>query len=94
MSGFSSFLPLAAIIVSLIAFVLIILFNKKPNVRETVTIVAAIAKFGIVFSMLGNVLDGKYPGMKLISLSPGIELALRVDEAGLFLHCLLLCFGL
>jgi multicomponent Na+:H+ antiporter subunit D len=83
MSGFSSFLPLAAIIVSLIAFVLIILFNKKPNVRETVTIVAAIAKFGIVFSMLGNVLDGKYPGMKLISLSPGIGLALRVDEAGI-----------
>ncbi|MDD2251379.1 MAG: monovalent cation/H+ antiporter subunit D family protein [Dehalococcoidales bacterium] len=83
MSGFSSFLPIAAIIVSLIAFVLIILFDKKPNAREAVTIIAAISKFGIVFSMVGYVLDGRYPQMRLFSLSPGIDLALRVDEAGI-----------
>lgn len=83
MNGYTSFLPIAAIIVSFIAFLLIIVFRNRPNIREAVTILASIGKFGIVFSMLGSVLEGRYPEAQLFSLSPGIGLALRVDEAGI-----------
>ncbi len=83
MNGYTSFLPIAAIIVSFIAFLLIIVFRNRPNIREAVTILASIGKFSIVFSMLGSVLEGRYPEAQLFSLSPGIGLALRVDEAGI-----------
>ncbi|MDD5486531.1 MAG: monovalent cation/H+ antiporter subunit D family protein [Dehalococcoidales bacterium] len=83
MNGYTSFLPIAAIIVSFIAFLLIIVFRNRPDIREAVTILASIGKFGIVFSMLGSVLEGRYPEAQLFSLSPGIGLALRVDEAGI-----------
>ncbi|MDD5605049.1 MAG: monovalent cation/H+ antiporter subunit D family protein [Dehalococcoidales bacterium] len=83
MSGILAFLPLAAILVSFVAFILIILLRNNPNAREAVTIIAAVSKFTIVFSMLEKVLAGNYPEIKLLSLSPGIELALKVDEAGI-----------
>lgn len=78
-----SYLPLAAVLISAVAIVFILLFRNRPNLREAVTLAAAAGKLAIVFSLLPQVLDGKYPAITLFSLSPGIGLALRVDEAGL-----------
>lgn len=75
-------MPLAAVLVSLLAAVLITL-TRRPNVRESWTIMAALAKFGIIFSMLPSVLQGRYPEITMFTISPGISLALKVDPLGI-----------
>ncbi len=75
--------PLLAVLVSLVAVVLIVIPNQRPNVRESWTILAALAKFALVASMLPLVLQGKYPAVTLFAISPGISLALKVDTLGI-----------
>ncbi|MFQ5996407.1 MAG: monovalent cation/H+ antiporter subunit D family protein [Dehalococcoidales bacterium] len=83
METFYSLKPLLAVLVSLVATVLIVIPNQRPNVRESWTILAALAKFAIVVSMLPSVLQGVYPAITLITISPGISLALKVDSLGI-----------
>ena len=78
-----SWKPLLAILVSLAATALIAIPNQRPNVRESWTIMAALAKFALVASMLPIVLQGKFPAITLFTISPGISLALRVDWMGI-----------
>ena len=75
--------PLVAVLVSLLAAALIVPSRRWPNVRESWTILAAVAKFGVVLSMVPSVLAGKYPAISLLEISPGISLALRVDNLGI-----------
>jgi multicomponent Na+:H+ antiporter subunit D len=75
--------PLAAVLVSLVAAVLILLTSRRPNLRETWTIAAALSKFAIVISMLPAVLGGRYPEIDLFEIAPGISLALKADALGL-----------
>ncbi len=83
MDSFFSIQPLMAVLVSLAAFGLIILFRNRPNLREAVTVIAAVSKLAVVLSMLPDVLGGRYPEITLVNLSPDIGLALRADEAGI-----------
>ncbi|MFC2067083.1 proton-conducting transporter membrane subunit [Chloroflexota bacterium] len=83
METYYSLMPLLAVLVSLLAAILIILSNRRPNVRESWTIIAAFAKFAIILSMLPDVLHGKYPEVTLFAISPGISLALKVDSLGI-----------
>lgn len=76
-------MPLIAVLVSLVAALLITLSGRRPNLRETWTVMAALAKFAIVLAMLPGVLAGKVPEMTLFTISPSVSLALRVDSAGL-----------
>ncbi|MFH1169101.1 MAG: proton-conducting transporter membrane subunit [Chloroflexota bacterium] len=82
METYFSLMPLAAVLVSELAVAPIVL-SKRPNIRETWTILAALAKFGIIASMLPSVLQGRYPEITLFSISPGISLALKVDSLGM-----------
>jgi multicomponent Na+:H+ antiporter subunit D len=76
--------PLLAILASAVGALLITLTGeKRRNLRESWTILAAVTKFGLVASMLPTVLAGGAPELRLVELSPGIELALRVDAAGI-----------
>jgi multicomponent Na+:H+ antiporter subunit D len=75
--------PLLAILVSALAAVAIAFSGRRPNLREGWTVAAAVAKFGLIFSMLPAVLRGDHPELTLVEISPGIELALRVDPAGI-----------
>ena len=59
METVTSVLPLAACLASLLAVIPIVLFGRWPNIREGVTLVAGLVKFGIVLSMLPGVLEGK-----------------------------------
>src|SRR3990170_7601803 len=81
--SFFSFAPLAAVLISLLAAVLISLSSRRPNLRETWTIVAALCKFAVVGSMVPTVLAGLYPEIKLFDIAPGISLALKADPLGL-----------
>jgi len=75
--------PLLALLVSLLAAILIVLSGRRPNLREGWTLLAAVVKFGLGFSLLGDVMSGGIPAVTLFEISPGIGLALRVDALGL-----------
>src|SRR3970040_1977544 len=81
--SYFSLAPLAAVFVSLIAAVLISLSSRRPNLRETWTIVAALCKFAVVSSMLPAVLSGLRPQITLFDIAPGVSLALKADPLGL-----------
>jgi len=75
--------PLLAVLISLLAALLIIFFRHRPNVRESCTLIAAVGKFAIVFSLLADVMGGLYPHITLFEIAPDVGLALRVDALGL-----------
>ncbi len=75
--------PLVTVLVSLLAAVMILFSSRSPNIREAWTLLAALAKFALVLSMLPEVLAGRYPSITLFELSPGITLALKVDPLGI-----------
>jgi multicomponent Na+:H+ antiporter subunit D len=79
-----SAVPAYAVAVSLIAVPLILLSTRWPNVREGWTIVASLAKFGLVFSLLPDALANKSAHIELLEISPNINLALTADPLGVF----------
>ncbi len=80
----SSIKPLLAILVSLTAAFLILLTGERSkNLRETWTILASVAKFIIVASMIPTILKGNVIEYTVISLAPGLLFQFRVDAFGL-----------
>ncbi len=75
--------PLFAVAVSLIAAVLILLSGRKPNLRESWTLLAALIKFGVVLSMLPAVLDGAVFESRPLEILPGWSLHFRTDTFGM-----------
>ncbi len=84
METIHSWTPLIAILTSLVAAVLIVLFGKHKNIREFWTLLAGVVKFSLVLSMLPGVLGGQVPETVILTLTEGISLKLRVDPFGLF----------
>lgn len=86
----TSFRPLAAIAVSLLAAALIMLFGDrvKPNVREGITLSAAVIKAALVFSMVPAVLAGNEFVCRPWEIVDGISLAFRTDAAGMVFACI------
>ncbi|RZH66900.1 proton-conducting transporter transmembrane domain-containing protein [Natrinema altunense] len=81
--------PLAAVLVSAVAIVLIVASHRRPNLREGWSVVAALAKFGIIVSMLPAVMDGTVFAWSLrestgVQFLAGIDFALRADPLGIF----------
>jgi len=77
--------PLVAILVSLLATLPILAFNdRSPNLRESSTLMAAVAKFLIVASMIPTVMQGGGFELTLAEVLPGVPIQLRVDGLGLF----------
>jgi NADH-quinone oxidoreductase subunit L/multicomponent Na+:H+ antiporter subunit D len=82
MTDIASLRPLAAVLVSTAAIVPILLSGGRPNVRESWTAVAALAKFGIVASMVPGVLAGDAYVTDLGAFLPGATFALKADALG------------
>ncbi|MEE8432416.1 MAG: monovalent cation/H+ antiporter subunit D family protein [Candidatus Desulfatibia sp.] len=78
-----SMAPALAVLVSLIGAFLIVLFSKKPNLRESVTIITALTKFLIVASMLPIILNGDIIEYTLFTLFKGLDIKFRVDAFGI-----------
>jgi multicomponent Na+:H+ antiporter subunit D len=77
--------PLVAILVSLLATLPIMAFNdRQSNLRESSTLMAAVAKFLIVASMIPVVMQGGGFELTLAEVIPGVPIQLRVDGLGLF----------
>ncbi|MBM61839.1 MAG: cation:proton antiporter [Acidobacteria bacterium] len=74
--------PLWALVPSLLAIPLILATARRPNLRETWTLLAALSQCAVVLSMLPWVLEGHVIESTLWSLAPDINLSLRVDPLG------------
>ena len=73
-----------ALVVPSLASGLIALSRRKPNLRETWTILASFLLFGLVASLLPGVLRGDEPTVvTILTLADGLVLELRVDELGM-----------
>ena len=83
MTDVASLRPLAAVLVSAIAIVGIIASYRRPNLREVWTILSAVAKFGIVASMLPAVLSGTVYVTDMGTIVAGVRFALRADGLGI-----------
>ncbi|MFO7926392.1 cation:proton antiporter [Natronomonas sp.] len=75
--------PLYAVLVSLVGMFGIFAAHRRPNVREAVTVVTALAKFAIVAAMLPGVLDGETYVFSAGEFVAGIEFVLRADPLGM-----------
>ena len=84
MSYETSIWPLAAILISLLGSIPIMLSGRSPNLRESWTIFAALGKVAIVVSMLPAVLAGGGYEFTIAQVVPGVAIALRVDAMGMF----------
>ena len=78
-----SCIPLLAFLVSLVAVVPIVLSSRRPNVRESWTILAGLIKFGLVLSMLPAVLAGNTIEFTLWKILPQLSIQFRVDAMGM-----------
>lgn len=73
----------AALAVPAIGAALIALAGRRPNLRETVTLLTALSLASCVLGVLGPVLDGARPALVLIEVLPGLSLSLRVEPLGM-----------
>lgn len=83
MTVVESIRPLLAVSCPLICSFLIFLFRKRPNIRESWTIVASIIQFLIVISMAPIILKGNVIKCHLLTICPGIIFSYKVDAFGL-----------
>lgn len=86
----SSIRPALAVGVALLAAVLILFFGNriKANLREAITLTAAVIMTGLIFSMVPGVLDGNIYVSKMWTIVDGIDLTLKTDGAGMVFACI------
>lgn len=84
MTDTDSLIPLAAVLISMLGAIPIMLSDRRPNLRESWTLLIAVGKFLLVASMLPQVLAGGGFSFTLIEVIPGLPIALKVDPLGLY----------
>jgi multicomponent Na+:H+ antiporter subunit D len=72
-----------ALVLPLGGAVLALLFDRRPNVRETATLLVAAGLLVAVASMLPEVLAGERPAVSLFQVIPGLALAFELEPLGL-----------
>mgnify|MGYP001409772543 CR=1 FL=1 len=72
-----------ALSIPLLAALLIPLFHKAPNLRETVTLVAASLLAAVVWSLYGPVMAGARPELNGPEIVPGLTLSIKVEPLGM-----------
>jgi multicomponent Na+:H+ antiporter subunit D len=76
-------LILLAVLVPFVGALIIPLFHKAPNLRETATLATSGALFIAVASLLAPVRGGTRPGAQVIEVAPGLALAVKVEPLGM-----------
>jgi len=74
---------LLALALPLVGAAFVGLFGARPNLRETSTLVAALATFIVVASLVPEILAGERPYVSVVEILPGIRLAFEVEPLGL-----------
>ena len=79
----ASAIPAYAVAIPLVVALAVAASGRWPNVRDAWPVAGAAVLLAAVFSMLGDVTGGEPPTATLLEVSPGIELVLRADAAGM-----------
>ncbi len=75
--------PQLALVVPALGAVLIAVFGRWPNLRETVTLITALALLLVVASLVPLVLDGERPSVSMLSMLPGLSIQLTIEPLGM-----------
>ncbi len=73
----------SALAVPAVGAALIAWADRAPNLRESITLVTAVALLGCVLTLLPMVSGGARPALTLFSLLPGLQIAFRVEPLGM-----------
>jgi len=76
--------PILAMLASLIGGIFLLFFDKKPNIRDSISMIAAISKWLVVVSVVPVVLRGDVIVYKLFTVIEGVDIAFKIDPFGLF----------
>jgi multicomponent Na+:H+ antiporter subunit D len=76
-------LVLLAVLTPFAGALIIPVFHRLPNLRETVTLLTAATLCILVFGLLPPVIDGKVPQAQVIEVAPGLALAFAVEPLGM-----------
>jgi multicomponent Na+:H+ antiporter subunit D len=76
-------LILAALAMPIAGAVLIPIFHRLPNLRETVTLLTALGLFLTVLGLSGPIFVGSRPEVLNLEVVPGLSLAFKVEPLGL-----------
>src|SRR5918996_6332785 len=79
---YASILPLLALCPAAAAVALIVVSRRRPALRETWSVAAALAQTAVVATMLPSVRAGEVPVWRALSLASGVPLELRADPLG------------
>lgn len=61
----------------------IALVGRNPNLREAVTLATAVVTFGVVLTLLPDVMQGGRPEVVVAQMLPGLALAFKVEPLGM-----------
>ena len=76
-------LTASTVLVPLAGAVGIALADRKPNLREAVTLTTSVILFVIVLAIYFALESGEHPGVTLLEVMPGLDLALSVEPLGM-----------
>jgi multicomponent Na+:H+ antiporter subunit D len=76
-----------ALLAPLVGTGLIMAARKKPNVREGISLLSALVLFGLVASMIPDVLAGRTLKFTLFALMQGLSFTLRADPMSMIFAC-------
>lgn len=72
----------AALALPLAGAALILLFGRRPNLREAATLATGVALFAAVVSLTGPVIAGARPALGLVEVFPGLSIAFELEPLG------------
>jgi multicomponent Na+:H+ antiporter subunit D len=73
---------LLALLVPIAGALLIWITGSRPNLREAVTLITALALFALVLSVLPDVIAGGRPQVSVVEMFPGLSLAFTAEPLG------------
>ena len=74
---------IAAIVIPLVGAVLIALTGARPNLREAMTLITAVALFATVLTLVPDVAAGGRPSAILVQMLPIVPIAFTVEPLGM-----------
>ena len=75
--------PVIIILIPILTALLNLLSGKKPDLRETISVIGGLVTFGCVLSLIPLILQGGTIEYTLATILPGISVKFRIDALGL-----------
>ncbi len=80
----TSFWPLAAVLITMLGSIPILMLKRLPDLREAWTILISLGMFAVIVSLLPAVLAGSAYQFTVAEVIPGVPIALKVDAMGMY----------